>query len=173
MRKTVLGLALASSALATPALARDDAWYLELDAGATIAENINVRTNPGGVLAAVVDTDVGYDFGGIVGYDFGAFRLEAEGAYKRVSVKDIPGHVDALSFMVNGLVDFGPDDGLQGFVGGGVGVARVGANIPVAVNDSDSGFAWQLLAGIRYPLSERVDLGLKYRFFNVDNVDLV
>ena len=27
--------------------------------------------------------------------------------------------------MLNGLLDFGDDDGVQGFVGGGVGVARV------------------------------------------------
>ncbi|MEN9932016.1 MAG: hypothetical protein RIS17_589, partial [Pseudomonadota bacterium] len=31
MRKLVLGMALASSALATPALARDDSWYIEAD----------------------------------------------------------------------------------------------------------------------------------------------
>jgi hypothetical protein len=27
--------------------------------------------------------------------------------------------------MVNGLLDFGDDDGLQGFIGGGAGVAKV------------------------------------------------
>ena len=84
MRKTVIGLALASSALATPALARDNAWYVELDAGATIVENMAARV--GGTTVATLDTDVGYDFGGIVGYDFGSFRLEAEGSYRRASV---------------------------------------------------------------------------------------
>jgi opacity protein-like surface antigen len=32
--------------------------------------------------------------------------------------------VNALSFMLNGMLDFGDDDGIQGFVGGGVGAAR-------------------------------------------------
>ena len=36
----------------------------------------------------------------------------------------INGEVNSLSFMLNGMVDFGDDDGIQGFVGGGVGVAR-------------------------------------------------
>src|SRR4051812_36817209 len=166
MRKLVLGLALSTSALAaTPALAREDAWYVELDAGATMADNIGYR-NVTGTLVNGLDTDIGYDVGGIVGYDFGAFRLEAETAYKRVGNKrtffggpgfaGVKGRNDALSFMVNGLVDLGPDDGLQAFAGGGVGVARVHSFIPTAVSvgtipgtsfsgldDSDSGFAWQ------------------------------
>ena len=39
MRKLVIGMALATSALATPALARDNAWYIEADAGAMIVED--------------------------------------------------------------------------------------------------------------------------------------
>ncbi|MBC2670924.1 flagellar motor protein MotB, partial [Novosphingobium piscinae] len=74
MRKLVLGLALAGTALATPALARDDQWYVEADAGAVKAENIFNLTGVGN--AGVLKTKAGYDFGGIVGYDFGGFRLE-------------------------------------------------------------------------------------------------
>lgn len=33
MRKTIIGMALATTVLATPALARDNSWYMELDAG--------------------------------------------------------------------------------------------------------------------------------------------
>jgi OOP family OmpA-OmpF porin len=76
--------------------------------------------------------------------------------------------------------DFGPDDGLQGFVGGGVGVARTkidGATVdlssPGFLDDSDAGFAWQLLAGVRAPLTETIDVGLKYRFFNTASNDFV
>src|SRR3546814_14225445 len=78
--------------------------------------------------------------------------------------------------MVNGLRDFGDDDGLQGFVGGGAGVARVSVEPVFAgpfLDDSDTGFAWQAIAGVRAPLSDNIDVGLKYRFFNADNLDLV
>ncbi|WP_292963612.1 outer membrane protein, partial [Novosphingobium sp. UBA1939] len=191
MRKLVLGLAMASSALATPALARDKSWYVEGDAGAMIVEDIYNFTgkNNDGTL----DTKAGYDFGGIVGYDFGPFRLEAEASYRRAEEKgyrsstqnyndaQLGGGASALSFMANGLLDFGPDDGLQGFVGGGVGVGRVKNAVitpvtgPTSVNvvDSDTGFAWQALAGIRAPISKHVDVGLKYRFYNQDHNDLV
>ena len=81
MRKLVIGMALASTALATPALARDDSWYVELDSGVTIVEDsiFDIGTTAD---AMTVNHDYGYDLGGIVGYDFGGFRLEAEASYR-------------------------------------------------------------------------------------------
>jgi OmpA-OmpF porin, OOP family len=199
MRKLAIGLALASSALASPSMARDGAWYVGVDGGAMLAEDLNLKV---GVTpnAGTIDTDTGYDFGGVVGYDFGGFRLESEVSYREadlertsVPIAGIPvsaaalasgrgtyntsGDVNALSFMLNGMFDFGEDDGLQGFVGAGAGVARVNVQnnfaAPSWLDDSDTGFAWQALAGIRAPLSDSWDVGLKYRFFNAEKVDLV
>jgi len=191
MRKLILGVALASSALASPALARSKSWYVEGDGGVMLQENTDVKVN-GTSNAATYDSKTGYDFGGIVGYDFGAFRLEAEGSYRRSKADnllnnstgvayyrdngEIAGHASALSFMGNALIDFGPDDGLQGFIGGGVGVAKVDYGVTTAagiLDDSDTRFAWQVLAGVRAPISKHIDVGLKYRFFNVSNVNLV
>ena len=76
MRKLVLGLALATTALAGPASARDKQWYVEADGGAVKAEDIFNLT--GANNDGTLKTKTGYDFGGIVGYDFGMFRLEAE-----------------------------------------------------------------------------------------------
>src|SRR5581483_8363479 len=67
------------------------------------------------------------------------------------------GSASSLSFMLNGMLDFGDDNGISGFVGGGVGIARVEyKNVRVFSNaapafsdDSDSRFAWQLFAGVR------------------------
>ena len=188
MRKLVIGMALASSALATPAMARDDSWYVEMDAGGTIVQDIQNMTGQNNV--GTLELKPGYDFGGIVGYDFGSFRLESEVSYRRAeedsyrsptvsyNQAQTGGGVDALSFMLNGLLDFGDDDGLQGFVGGGVGVGRakvalVTPNAALNVVDSDTGFAWQGLAGVRAPVSDNVDIGLKYRFYNQDGNDLV
>ena len=199
MRKLAISLALASTALASPALARDDQWYVGVDGGVMIVEDLDLDI---GALdnAATVDTKKGFDFGGVVGYDFGGFRLESEVSYRQADVTgfssgspqipsgsgptlarggsyDVAGDASALSFMVNGLLDFGADDGIQGFVGGGVGVARVDVQTVLAapsfLDDSDTGFAWQALAGVRAPLSDNWDVGLKYRFFNADKVNLV
>jgi len=201
MRKLVIGMALASTAIASPALARDGAWYVELDGGPMIVEDIDFDL-PAAPNAVRVDHHKGYDFGGVVGYDFGFIRLEAEGSYRAADIQALQigaagvasngglrasnqllnadGDSSVLSFMVNALADFGEDDGIQGFVGGGVGVARTkfdGVTIqtsgPGFLDDSDSGFAWQLLAGVRAPLTDTIDVGLKYRFFNTSNLDMV
>lgn len=206
MRKLLLTAVLASTALASPALARDDSWYIEADGGATWFQDQTHRlngpvtgvTSPFAIGDAIfiTSTKTGYDFGGIVGYDFGPFRLEAEASYRRASLDNLSegngdpilvagttlaGRVSSFTAMLNGLIDIGPDDGLQAFIGGGVGYAdskvRVAFAAPQAgltadVGDGDSGFAWQLLAGARMPISDSVDIGLKYRFANHNDVDL-
>lgn len=203
MRKLAVTLALASTALSTPALAKDDAWYVGVEGGAMIVEDIDFDIGATSD-AATVDHDYGWDVGGTIGYDFGGFRAEAEVSYRRAGVDgyrstvttpaynaagaivSVPagtydyagGRSSALSFMVNGMLDFGEDDGVQGFIGGGVGVARVKAEYALNtrgdfLDDSDTVFAWQAIAGVRQPISENVDITLKYRFFNADNVRLV
>lgn len=170
MRKLVIGLALASTAIATPALARDNSWYIEGDFGAMIVEDADLKIN-GVSNADTADFSAGFDGGVALGYDFGPFRLETEASYRQASFKGSNGpDASNLTFMVNGLLDFGPDDGLQGFVGGGAGVGRVKYDI---YDDSDTGFAWQAIAGIRAPISSHVDVGLKYRFSNVNKVNFV
>src|SRR3546814_730255 len=172
LRKLVIGLALASTALAAPAAARDGQWYVSAEGGVMIVEDVDFDVD-GGTNNASTDQATGFDVGAGVGYDFGAFRLETEASYRdsntdsfTAGTQGVPiepgrtesgqfpasGDLNILSFMLNGLLDFGPDDGLQGFVGGGVGIARVDADLTVfapgsgIVNDSDTGFAWQALA---------------------------
>ncbi|WP_293881410.1 OmpA family protein [Sphingomonas sp.] len=200
MRKLAILAVLASTAMATPALARNNSWYIGVEGGAMIVEKLDIDI---GALnnAATARQKAGYDVDGIIGYDFGAFRLEAEAGYRQSRLRSfssqttVPsylgtsapagtyngaeGKTSALSFMINGLLDFGSDDGISGYVGGGAGVARVKlsdyAINPNAsfLNDSDTGFAYQAIAGVRAPLTDHVDVGLKYRFFNAGKVNLV
>ena len=83
MRRSLLALALCSSALATPAFARDDSVYIEADAGAVLASTNRYRL-PSGGSAGRLETKTGFDAGGIIGYDTGFLRLEVEGSYRRV-----------------------------------------------------------------------------------------
>ncbi|MDB5689322.1 MAG: OmpA/MotB protein, partial [Sphingomonas bacterium] len=198
MRKLAILAALATSALTTPALARDGAWYVGVEGGAMIVEDMDFdigATNN----AVSLDSKYGFDVDGIIGYDFGALRVEGEVGYKQADTDEFQtavalpggasvaspaglyritgGKTTALSFMLNGLLDFGDDAGINGFVGGGAGIARVKADDYRLINsgraflsDSDTRFAWQVLAGVRAPLSANVDVGLKYRFFNVNDI---
>jgi len=203
MRKLAVVLALASTALASPALARDKSWYVGVEGGGMIVEDIDFDIGAAR-NAATIDHDYGYDVDGVIGYDIGAFRIETEVGYRKATVDGFRssvatpsytasgrlgssaagnfdyagGSTSALSFMLNGLLDFGDDDGVQGFVGGGVGVARVKAKLGLNtygrfLDDSDTVFAYQGLAGVRAPLTNHVDVTLKYRFFTADNVKLL
>ena len=153
---------------------------LPVQIGRTYADPYRVYMRPG------FDGDIN------VGYDFGMFRVEAEGGYKwsRVNTgKTIDnnggpagqpynlymnrGHNEVYSAMANALVDFGPTDGVNFFAGGGAGVAwnraKYSFNSTLGhtdVRDKDSAFAWQLIAGVRAPLSPNVDVSLKYRYFD-------
>jgi len=206
MRKLAIVVALSSTVLATPALARDGAWYLGGDFGAMIVEDVAFDVGAAND-AIIVDHEYGFDGAGFVGYDMGIFRLEAEVAYKKARIDELEttinlpgttnpgaagitvpqtfrnaggGDTTALSFMVNGLLDFGDDDGISGFLGGGVGIARVSFNNQRAfsnqgafLDDSDTRFAWQLLAGVRQAISDNMDVTVRYRFFNASDLESI
>ena len=79
---------------------------------------------------------------------------------------DLDGKVTSWSTMLNGLVDFGDENGLSFYGGGGFGRAWV-----KAFGERDSSWAWQLIAGVRYALSSNIDVGLKYRYFSTGSLD--
>jgi outer membrane protein OmpA-like peptidoglycan-associated protein/opacity protein-like surface antigen len=196
MRKLAIAVALSTTVLAGPALARDGAWYVGGDFGPSIVEDVDIALP--GSQNVNLDFDYGVDGSVFVGYDFGAFRIEAEASYKQADVEEIDstiplpgtgtqrgfreaggGEANVLSFMLNGMFDFGEDDGLSGFIGGGVGIARVDfgnvrafANRGAFLDDSDTRFAWQAIAGVRQALTPNVDLHLRYRLFNVNDVQM-
>jgi opacity protein-like surface antigen len=195
MRKLAIALATTAAVAASPALARDGAWYVGGDFGAMIVEDTDFDVN-GNDDQVVIDHEYGFDGALFVGYDLGSFRLEAEAAYKKADLEEIDsaivlpgnapiglrdaggGSTKALSFMVNGLFDFGDDDGISGFVGAGVGWARVKhsdlrtfSNGPAFLDDSDGALAWQVVAGVRQAISDNVDVTVRYRFFNTTGLD--
>jgi opacity protein-like surface antigen len=195
LRILAIALALSSTVLPAPAIAREGAWYVGGDVGAVMADDTDVDV--GAVDNAVtLNHDIGYDAALFVGHDFGAFRVEAEAGYRTANLggfetlirlpgegpvfppsrDSAQGSTRALSFMVNGMVDIGDDDGVSGFIGGGVGYAllnyknhAVFANTAAFFDASESGFAWQLLAGARLPVSSTIDLTARYRYFSTSS----
>ena len=93
--------------------------------------------------------------------------------------------VQALSknttVMLNGYYDFELDGDLTPFIGLGVGnvstdVSFAPSGVPI-VNDDDSGFAWQVIVGADYSISEQLLFFGNYRYVSADdasvNVSLV
>lgn len=68
--------------------------------------------------------------------------------------------LNVASAMVNALLDVSVTKHLNLYAGGGV-----GRSFARGFDDSDGGFARQRMAGIRYAVTDRMELGLKYRKF--------
>ena len=200
MKKTAILLAGAAAVIAVPAQAREGQVYVGVEGGFIFDDEIDIdlaETDPQ-TNAAFAETNTGIDADIVLGYDFGAFRLEAEGGYKNQGIDDVTllnptftpadagstpqtfvasnADIRVLSGMVNGLLEVGKDDSLQVFVGGGVGIASVDfelapANLGVLVDDTSSEFAYQGLAGMRVAITDNLDVGIKYRYFVIDEFE--
>ena len=197
MRYLIVPAAIAATLVSTPAMAHNDRWYIGGDVGVLLPRNTEVDitdVTTGSTFDNAVDIQhhTGWEIDGNVGYDFGGFKLEGEVGYKHSNFDAVdpsaawvsflqarvPGvivvdqdinldeGIDIIDVMANGMVDFGSDTGFGGYVGVGAGMG-----FAKAYGSSDEGFAWQLIGGVRYPVSESIDVGLKYKYFDLSNVD--
>lgn len=122
--------------------------------------------------------EAGWTVGGGVGrYSglFGGSRFELEGTYLNNSVSMLtysdfllPANFDlaTTALMVNYLKEI-PLGGVMGYVGGGIGwgwTTMRGDIDTIRYSDSDDGFAWQLIAGVDFPITERLALFTQYRY---------
>lgn len=126
--------------------------------------------------------DTGFALGGFVGYDTGTgVRVEGELTYRSNDLDGfsllpgVPfdGGIDSLSLMGNVFYDFNTGSAWSPYVGGGLGVALMTADITSVgidvIDDDDTVFAYQLGAGVGYALSPTVSITADYRFFATGN----
>lgn len=139
------------------------------------------------------NTQEGYVAGGKVGYKTGQLRLELGfdfsqqamssvnivndgGLGKRLGIGSLnglsgsaAGSVQNEAFMANAIWDLRTDSRWVPYIGMGVGAANVSLNgvsvggVPLS-NSSDLVFAYQPMAGVRYMINDRVQVGLEYRY---------
>ncbi|HEY6817438.1 MAG TPA: outer membrane beta-barrel protein, partial [Croceibacterium sp.] len=188
MRKLGIAIATAATAIASPAIAGDDQDYFGVEAGMIFPDDVDLEMVTTGA-EVLLEPDNGWDADLLLGHDFGGFRIEAEVGYKSFDVDSftstavVPvgtfsdaGDVTVISSMLNGLIDFGGNDGVGFSIGGGAGVSRVQMDLDAAglawMDQEDLAFSWQGVAALRVPLSPSVDLGIKYRYFNVEDIEV-
>jgi opacity protein-like surface antigen len=124
------------------------------------------------------DLENGWTAGGGVGqYSglLGGSRFELEGSYTSNEVGQLhyanfilPAdfRISTKSVMFNMLKEV-PFGKATGYFGGGVGYAwtsMVGDIDTIEYDDTDGGFAWQLIMGIDIPITERLALFTQYRY---------
>lgn len=131
----------------------------------------NTDLNPG--FAAMVS--VGHLYGNGLGteIEFGYRANDVD----RISGATATGDTGILSVMLNGYYDFGVSRRGTPYIGVGVGVARLDAGgvSPVSnsrVDDYAAALAYQATAGIAYPVNDRLDIMLSYRYFAIPDAGL-
>jgi opacity protein-like surface antigen len=150
-----------------------------------------------GIVSVDNDYDAGFVAGGAVGYDMGdmagpvGLRLEAEFSYRDNDVKSHSvnggppnelgaalGSTSVFAGMANMLFDVDTGTPISLYGGGGIGVANVAFDghgvdgIGVVLDDDDTVFAWQLIAGAGYEIMPGLVADLQYRYFRADGVSL-
>jgi OOP family OmpA-OmpF porin len=169
-------------------------WYFSAFGGANWLDDTSFNIDPAGPAIVDNDYDTGFVVGGAIGYDMGqamgpfGLRFEAELSYRNNDVNSHSlggqplggpfGSTSALAGMGNILFDLNTGSPFTIYGGGGLGVANVefdghGAAGPGTVmNDDDTVFAWQAIAGMGYEISSNIVLDVQYRYFNASDVSL-
>ena len=138
-----------------------------------------------------LETDNGYVAGLTIGKKFDNISLELELSYREndldeltfdsisalgttiaINLGNVPieGTQSSRSAMINGWFDL-PMDSLTPYVGGGVGISNVNlevdsiAGAAATFDESDTVFAFQAGAGIKFSVSGSTSIDLGYRFF--------
>lgn len=151
-------------------------FYAEAFGGANFLQT----EKSGGIVS---DYNTGYVVSGSLGYRWCyGLRVEGEYAYRRNSVRKLHffgrsfsfhGHFQSSSYMANLLWDLPLSRWGCGcwkfrtFIGGGIGydLQQIHAkNEGIAFRNNKKHFAWQVIAGIGYPLFCSTDISLEYKY---------
>jgi opacity protein-like surface antigen len=123
-------------------------------------------------LPAEVSFDPGFGFIAAIGNGFDGLRGEVEMAYRTNDLDDFSGDVSSLAVMGNLLADIAVSETVRPFLGAGIGLANVESNSNIlGGDDDDTVFAYQLIAGLGFPLTHVTTLDLQYRYFATADPD--
>lgn len=179
--------AITSLTMAIPAGAASfNGWYGGVEAGATWisdADGVNDTIDFGG-YTNTAEFDGGWAILGNVGYSFGAYRTELELGYRSNDLDNFSvtggshiggGDVGQFTVMANALYDFKVAEAYELSLGAGLGLSTIDYDNSsgwhsVDIKDSDTVFAWQLIAGVsRYVPEWGADVVLTYRYLNLES----
>ena len=178
------------SVLSAPALAYEvigaGQTYVAVQGGIAKPEKHDFLTSAG----AKVTTEMkdGYVVVGAVGRKSGNVRMELEGSFRKSDVENhvttgaplagSRGKAKVMAGMANAYFDIPTTSSVQPYIGGGVGVANVDysdyatTSTGVVMDDDNSAFAYQGMAGVAMPLNGRLSLNAEYRYFATADVEV-
>jgi opacity protein-like surface antigen len=155
----------------------ESGWYAGVFGGASWPQNMDFED------LFELDLDRGFTVGGVFGtHLFNDYlRAEVEGSYSRYDIDECiedtskcavtDGDVSAFYLLGNLWFDFNLG-GFSPYLGGGIGAARVDVDTSTFPDDNDWGFAFQAGAGIRFGLTDALQVDVGYRFKDVPDLSI-
>ena len=158
-------LVIARAGHAQDAVHVDPQWYVRADAGVALQDEINATPKVKGKTGWTVDVAAGRSLASNV-------RAEAELLYSQDDQKPSGnGRINVLAGLANGYYDFDTGTKLRPYVGAGMGIGQVKLD-GGPVHDDDTGFAYQLLTGVAYPVTDKLSAQLGYRYLGVNDLKI-
>jgi opacity protein-like surface antigen len=185
----MVGTALLLAAAHSQAQSVDQAsekWYADIDAGVALEQNAPTKSGSNFGSNGSIHFNPGVRGGLGLGYNLNqSFAVEMNagvvwnsidqiGANKLSSV-GASAQLEQIPLLVNGIYRLPFGGNFKPYVGAGVGgVVGVfdSSNVPLSFfpgndphyNDTAFSFAYQIETGFKYPVGEKIDLGLAYKF---------
>ena len=185
--RTIKGLLISGAILASASSAAlADSTYIGIHGMWTDLKDFDFNVAPGTVESQF---DSGVGFGITLGRSFDQFRGELEYSSRKNDIKShslnggstLPGskgEAKSDAFMLNGYYDIDTNSAFVPYLGAGFGMAKVKfddfgvAAIPDVLNDNESQFAYQFMAGGEYRFADTWGLFAEYRYFATADVDV-
>lgn len=195
MLKWGIGVAAATLATAfAGGAANAQGTYISLGAGWTRIDSADTRIkhgiSPGNDIVMSVDLDDDWSGRAAFGWDLGDLRIEGEfgmtaadaNSYASTNppaiTRRIDGTVNLVTGMINAYYDFGGGQGFTPFVGAGAGLVKGefeffgpspaapnAAGVQLVDND-ETNFGWQAMAGVSVPLTGNMSGMAQFRYFD-------
>ncbi len=83
------------------------------------------------------------------------------------------GSIRTFALMANAWFDVPMGGGFTPYFGGGVGYATNEVEHGLVMNGNNGGFAWQAGAGVNFAMTEKMSLGVGYRYMDAGDVTLI
>ena len=174
MKKNIVGSVCGFFLLAIPVFSlAASGLYGSVNAGVSMATDSDVSwVEDGSSGTETWEYDSGYIVSGAVGYMIEKYRVEGEVIYQAndvdtvdsVSISPISIDTNALSFLVNGYLDFDTGGIMTPYITAGIGASRVEADIMGLLKFDDTVLGYQLGVGVGFAMSETVSLDFRYRY---------
>jgi len=132
-------------------------FYLEVSGGWTFPPDLDYD-------GAEFAMDDGFNFGGAIGKSLNdRIDVEFEAYYSETGYTGFDDELSGLALMFNGFYNIPISQRLTAYVGGGLGALQVEYRPDGAADDADWVLGAQAIAGVRYSVTECVELFTEFR----------